>query len=112
MTANGERGIWLDIVNTGFVPTTITQAGFDMSDERVFLATEPHQFDQGSFSEILAPQARLRHHFKIGADTCDEFSKVTQSFVTAATGEKFIGPASARPNDVTVYKETISAHLC
>lgn len=100
----GERGIWLEIVNTGFVPTTITQAGFSMSDGRVFLATERHEFDRGLFGEVLAPQARLSQHFRIGADMSEEFEGAVSSFVETAAGEKFFGVVSPRENDVTVYR--------
>jgi hypothetical protein len=102
----GDRGIWLEIVNTGFVPTTITQAGFIMADGRVFLATERHEFDRGSFGEMLAPQARMSHHFKIGADLSEEFKGTVSSFVSTAAGEKFFGEVRPRVDDMTIHRYT------
>jgi hypothetical protein len=104
LTPTGERGIWLEIVNTGFVPTTITQAGFNMADGRVFLATERHEFDRGAFGEMLAPQARLSLHFKIGADLSDDFKGMVSSFVTTAAGEQFLGDFRPRKDDVTIHR--------
>ena len=104
LTPTGERGVWLEVVNTGFVPAMITQAGFDLADGRVFLATQRHEFDRGSFSEMLAPQARLSHHFQIGADLSEEFKGAARSFVTTAAGEKFLGVARPRKDEVTIHR--------
>ncbi len=104
ISPSGERAIFIQVVNIGFIPVTIEQVGFEMKDERLFLATQLDELDGGPLPKQLHPQCRIRLHFQSGADTSNDFKNAIRSFARTAADDKFYGNAQPSPDAVTVYK--------
>lgn len=102
----GENGIYIQVTNTGFRPSSISQIGFDLEGGERLLPTIKHELDDFLLPKTIEPQHSIRIHFDPSVNTEKMTDSILKAFAVTSAGDKFTGDIDFENMKKTIYKYT------
>ena len=91
----GQRRMGIEITNTGFLPVTISEAGFAIKGKKRMVFVDPLVMDGGSWSRRLEPRSSFTLLQKSAVFYEPEFATAKHAYAKTQCGKKFKGKTAA-----------------